>query len=234
MADDITWATWQFTAESAEALPAGVSNVSSFLDLTQVRFLLALVFCIYIYRLVDFCGVCASVKTIHPPPTTLNPPQPPNKTSSSAPAPAAGSPRGTSRTTATCRAGPWTALAAGTRSPPACGAWAFLPASSSLRMRGSTSRVRLWSGLCGVVWGDGGRGYGVGGAASPPVHVLAWLGSSTSPPRPLTDKRTLPCTIYTTAALLDRFPKTSGLVPKASLGGPVNALHILVLRCVRG
>lgn len=49
MADDITWATWQFTAESAEALPAGVSNVSSFLDLTQVRFLLALVFCIYIY-----------------------------------------------------------------------------------------------------------------------------------------------------------------------------------------
>lgn len=31
----MTWATWQFTAEAAEALPAGVSNVSSFLDLTQ-------------------------------------------------------------------------------------------------------------------------------------------------------------------------------------------------------
>lgn len=32
------------------------------------------------------------------------------------------------------------------------------------------------------------------------------------------------------SALLDRFPKSSGLVPKASLGGPVNALHVLVLR----
>ncbi|KAM3567583.1 hypothetical protein VYU27_010275, partial [Nannochloropsis oceanica] len=34
--DDVVSATWTFSAEAAEALPAGISNVSSFLDLTQL------------------------------------------------------------------------------------------------------------------------------------------------------------------------------------------------------
>lgn len=32
----VTWVQWTFQSEPTEALPAGVSNVSSFLDLTQL------------------------------------------------------------------------------------------------------------------------------------------------------------------------------------------------------
>jgi hypothetical protein len=34
--DNVTWAQWAFQSEATEALPPGVSNVSSFLDLTQL------------------------------------------------------------------------------------------------------------------------------------------------------------------------------------------------------
>lgn len=34
--DNITWCYWTFIADSSEALPVGISNVSSFLDLTQL------------------------------------------------------------------------------------------------------------------------------------------------------------------------------------------------------
>ena len=84
----------------------------------------------------------------------------------------------------------------------------------------------------------GGGGGGLGAAARTHIHahvhvqVYARRRSFLFGVSPLLSilTHTFPFPSTISSALLDRFPKSSGLVPKASLGGPVNALHVLVLR----